>query len=103
MEYRLFIVFMMGSLLIYGLMFWMWIEKWVSLELILGVVTLKFVITVMMSYGLKAQKILEKHRRHLKNETSTPSALNTGSTSSSSSLSDSHANSATETSDKKKD
>lgn len=66
MEYRLFLVFMIGSLIIYGLMFWMWIEKWVSLELILGVVTLKFVITVVLSYGLKAKKLLEKNSRRSK-------------------------------------
>lgn len=60
MEYSVFLVFMMGSLVVYGLMFWMWIEKWVSLELILGVVTLKFIITVAWTYSLKTKKLLDK-------------------------------------------
>jgi hypothetical protein len=63
MDYSVFLVFMTGSLIVYGLMFWMWIEKWVSLELILGVVTIKFIITVGWAYGLKAKKLLDKHKR----------------------------------------
>lgn len=63
MEYGAFLIFMIGSLLVYGLMFWMWIEKWVSLELILGVVTLKFILTVGWAYGLKVKKLLKERRR----------------------------------------
>jgi hypothetical protein len=59
---------MIGSLLVYGLMFWMWIEKWVSLELILGIVTAKFILTVGWAYGVKVRKLLKK-RTKSKNET----------------------------------
>lgn len=63
MDYSVFLVFMTGSIIVYGLLFWMWIEKWVSLELILAVVTIKFVVTVGWAYGVKAKKILERRRR----------------------------------------
>ena len=62
-DYSAFLIFMIGSLIVYGLMFWMWIEKWVSLKLILGVVTLKFIITVGWAYGMKAKRILDKHKQ----------------------------------------
>lgn len=55
---------MISSLVIYGLMFWMWIEKWVSLKLILGVVTIKFIVTVAWAYGLKVKNIMERHKKN---------------------------------------
>ena len=64
MSYSLFLIFMIGSLIVYGLMFWMWVEKWVSLKLILAVVTIKFIITVGWAYGLKAKDILERRKRN---------------------------------------
>lgn len=64
MDYSVFFVFMIGSLIVYGLMFWMWVEKWVSLKLILLVVTIKFIITVGWAYGLKAKKLMDKNRRN---------------------------------------
>lgn len=64
MEYSVFLIFMIGSLIVYGLMFWMWVEKWVSLNLILGVVTAKFIITVGWAYGLKAKKLLDQHKKN---------------------------------------
>jgi len=45
-------------------MFWMWIEKWASLKLILIVVTIKFIITVSWAYGVKVKKILDRHKRN---------------------------------------
>jgi hypothetical protein len=54
---------MIGSLIVYGLLFWMWIAKWVSLKLILTVVTVKFIVTVGWAYGIKAKNILDKHKR----------------------------------------
>ena len=62
MEYRAFLIFMIGSLIVYGLMFWMWIEKWVSVELILGVVTAKFILTVGWAYGVKVKKLLKNKK-----------------------------------------
>jgi hypothetical protein len=64
MNYNLFFFFMISSLIVYGLMFWMWIEKWVSLKLILGVVTVKFIITVTWAYGVRAKKILDRHKKN---------------------------------------
>lgn len=63
MEYSIFLIFMIGSIVVYGLLFWMWVAKWVSLKLILGVVTAKFIITVGWAYGLKVKKILERQKR----------------------------------------
>lgn len=54
---------MLGSLVVYGLLFWMWIAKWVSLKLILAVVTVKFIVTVSWAYGMKAKKIIDRHKR----------------------------------------
>lgn len=62
MSYSLFLIFMIGSLIVYGLMFWMWVEKWVSLKLILAVVTIKFIITVGWAYGIRVKDILKKHK-----------------------------------------
>lgn len=64
MSYNLFFFFMISSLIIYGLMFWMWMEKWVSLKLILVIVTIKFIITVGWAYGLKVKQILNRHKRN---------------------------------------
>jgi len=64
MSYNLFLFFMLSSIVIYGLMFWMWVEKWVSLKIILGVVTLKFIITVSWAYGIKVKQILNRHKRN---------------------------------------
>ncbi len=64
MSYSLFLIFMIGSLIVYGLMFWMWVEKWVSLKLILGVVTLKFIITVGWAYGVRVKNILQRHKKN---------------------------------------
>lgn len=64
MNYNVFLIFMISSLVIYGLMFWMWIEKWVSLKLILGVVTIKFIVTVAWAYGLKVKNIMERHKKN---------------------------------------
>ncbi len=64
MGYQLFLFFMISSIVIYGLLFWMWVEKWVSLQLILTVVTLKFIITVGWAYGVKVKKILDRNKKH---------------------------------------
>lgn len=68
MSYNLFFFFMISSLIIYGLMFWMWMEKWVSLKLILIIVTIKFIITVGWAYGLKVKQILNRHKRNPPND-----------------------------------
>lgn len=68
MSYNLFFFFMISSLIIYGLMFWMWMEKWVSLKLILVVVTIKFIITVGWAYGIRVKEILNRHKRNPPND-----------------------------------
>lgn len=68
MSYNLFFFFLISSLIIYGLMFWMWMEKWVSLKLILIVVTIKFIITVGWAYSVKVKEILNRHKRNPPND-----------------------------------
>jgi hypothetical protein len=75
MEYSVFLIFMTGSIIVYGLMFWMWVEKWVSLELILGVVTVKFIVTVGWAYGLKVKNLLKRRRHQLPPEEDNNSGL----------------------------
>lgn len=64
MDYSVFLIFMTGSIIVYGLLFWMWVEKWVSLQLILAVVTVKFIVTVGWAYGVQMKKILDRHKRN---------------------------------------
>lgn len=59
---------MISSLVIYGLLFWMWVEKMTSLKLILIVVTIKFIITVSWAYGVKVKQILNRHKRNPPND-----------------------------------
>jgi len=55
---------MITSLIIYGLMIWMWVNKMASLQLILGVVTAKFIITIIWVYSIKIKGILKRHKRN---------------------------------------